>query len=463
MPKISILIPIYNVENYLRQCLDSVVNQTEHDLEIICVEDSSTDNSLKILKEYVQKDNRIKMISHSYNKGLCQTRKDGVIAATGKYIMFLDSDDYLSLNACENLYKKIEEKQVDFLQFGTTLIPETNVSEDMIKWTEDFLKPTEHLVENNIIHACYIDKIFNCSLWNKIWKTDCCKKAYNEIDDGYYVSSEDRYATFLIGFFSKKADGLLENYYFYRLGAGITGGQILDIERFKSRCQGALVVENIYKFLKGKNKFDEYESEFDAFKKSILDDCVDCWCHKLQAKDCKKGYQLLIEYWGGSSIVSTIGRCYFEKQNELLIKSMGIDELIIAIYYRYVGYSEMDPILKGYVEFYKKQKRKVYIITDDDAPEQSNSYMKCILFHIPSATVSNWSKYEDRCIAMERLLKETKISELYYLSPTSHLRSLDQLTIQSMGIKINICMDEYVLDRKNRKWYKKIPYSLFQS
>lgn len=73
MPKISILIPVYNVEKYLRECLESAINQTEKDIEIICVDDASEDSSLKILQEYANRDRRIKLIKHAENMGLCKT------------------------------------------------------------------------------------------------------------------------------------------------------------------------------------------------------------------------------------------------------------------------------------------------------------------------------------------------------------------------------------------------------
>ena len=118
MPKVSIIIPVYNVEKYLKQCLDSVVNQTMQDIEIICVNDCSTDNSLCILKEYAKKDSRIVIIDKDINEGLGCTRNVGQKHATGKYIMFLDSDDYIALDACEKLYNKIETDNVDVVFFN---------------------------------------------------------------------------------------------------------------------------------------------------------------------------------------------------------------------------------------------------------------------------------------------------------------------------------------------------------
>ena len=116
MPKISILIPVYNVEKYLCDCLDSCINQTMQDIEIICVNDGSTDHSLEILERYASKDARIKVISQE-NKGQLIVRKISVAHATGEYILFLDSDDWLELNVCEKLYDAILKYDVEILQF----------------------------------------------------------------------------------------------------------------------------------------------------------------------------------------------------------------------------------------------------------------------------------------------------------------------------------------------------------
>lgn len=118
MFKVSIIIPVYNVEKYLRQCLDSVVNQTLTDIEIICVNDCSPDNSAEILSEYAKKDNRIKIITLEENGGLGNARNVALKAVQGDYIMFLDSDDWLELDACEKAYSQISKNNNDFVILG---------------------------------------------------------------------------------------------------------------------------------------------------------------------------------------------------------------------------------------------------------------------------------------------------------------------------------------------------------
>lgn len=112
--KISIIIPVYNAEIYLKQCLDSVICQTFKDFECICINDGSTDNSLSILQEYANKDKRFKLINKK-NEGVSVARNTGIQNAAGKYISFVDSDDWITENYIEVLYNKIEKYGCDLI------------------------------------------------------------------------------------------------------------------------------------------------------------------------------------------------------------------------------------------------------------------------------------------------------------------------------------------------------------
>lgn len=110
-PTISVIVPVYNVENYLKECLDSICNQSFRDIEIICVNDGSEDNSLNILKEYKRLDSRISIISKE-NGGLASARNVGLNQAKGKYVYFIDSDDYLNQNALKECYELSKKKMI---------------------------------------------------------------------------------------------------------------------------------------------------------------------------------------------------------------------------------------------------------------------------------------------------------------------------------------------------------------
>lgn len=114
--KVSVIIPVYNVEDYLQECLDSICGQTLRDIEIICINDGSTDDSLRILEKFAAEDKRITIVSQR-NKGLSGARNTGVLFATGEYIYFIDSDDYIDKTALEYLYKEAKKDALDILYF----------------------------------------------------------------------------------------------------------------------------------------------------------------------------------------------------------------------------------------------------------------------------------------------------------------------------------------------------------
>lgn len=124
MVKISVIIPVFNTAKYLRECLDSIVNQKFMDMEIICVDDKSSDNSLDILNEYTTRYSNITVIEQTENKGASAARNAGISKATGKYIWFIDSDDYIVDGACEILYQFAEKTNADVVCMDNAFLNE---------------------------------------------------------------------------------------------------------------------------------------------------------------------------------------------------------------------------------------------------------------------------------------------------------------------------------------------------
>lgn len=131
MVKVSVIIPVYNVEKYLEQCLDSIIHQTLEEIEIICVDDGSTDNSLNILYTYQKKDNRIQVIEQK-NQYAGVARNNGIKAAKGKYVIFLDSDDFFETNMLESMYNQAEKDNSDVTICGWKAY--NNLTEQVVKY-----------------------------------------------------------------------------------------------------------------------------------------------------------------------------------------------------------------------------------------------------------------------------------------------------------------------------------------
>ncbi len=164
--KVSIIIPVYNVEKYLEECLDSAVNQTLKDIEIICVNDGSTDNSLDILKKYERKYKNITIINQE-NKGLSGARNSGLKIAKGKYVYFFDSDDIIDINLCKECYEISETKELDILTFDASVFYDDNSLESIHKF--DYSR--KDILNEEVMKG---DDYYNYSYLNKVYRSSAC-------------------------------------------------------------------------------------------------------------------------------------------------------------------------------------------------------------------------------------------------------------------------------------------------
>ena len=194
MIKISVIIPIYNVEQYLKKCLDSVINQTLKDIEIICVNDCSQDNSIKIAEEFAKKDSRIKIVKHTKNQGLGPARNTGIDVATGEYIFFLDSDDYIKNNILELLYDKASSTQSDVTFSQTEVFTELTD-----KYTTKRIKGLKNWIDCSDLSDFSVDmnnfensiSYINCVAWGKLYKTDFLTKNNIRFIDGKVIHEDN--------------------------------------------------------------------------------------------------------------------------------------------------------------------------------------------------------------------------------------------------------------------------------
>jgi len=158
--KISVIVPVYNTSKFLEQCLNSLINQTFQDMEIICVNDGSTDNSLEILNKYPQ----IKVITQK-NQGLSAARNTGIAAAQGEYIGFVDSDDWVDLDFYEKLYNAIISTDAD--------IAAATILRGEVKYRVNYQEEKIYTKLKDKINACNIPN--SCYVWNKLYKSELIK------------------------------------------------------------------------------------------------------------------------------------------------------------------------------------------------------------------------------------------------------------------------------------------------
>lgn len=238
MKKVSVIIPVYNVENYLRKCLNSLVNQTLKDIEIIVVNDGTTDNSQEIINEYVKKYPKKVVSIIQENGGQGAARNTGLLHAKGEYIGYVDSDDYVEENMYEELYKKAKEEDSDIVICGNNVVKENY---------ELFSKED-------------VDKEFllgKMAVWNKIYKKNIIVD--NKIQFRSKVWYEDLDFTMKVYFSSKKISYVDKPLYNYLLREGST----MNNNNIKRNLELIEAFDSLIDYCKDKKIYNKAKDEIE--------------------------------------------------------------------------------------------------------------------------------------------------------------------------------------------------------
>lgn len=264
-PKVSIIIPVYNVEEYLKECLDSVRNQTLVDIQIICVNDGSTDNSKYILDEYCKKDARFEVINKK-NGGLSSARNIAISLVRADYLTFLDSDDYLAANYLEEMYNLAEKFFLDLAICNAYKFDhkERSFFQKLYDFSELMGDKEVILIKSEKEKK----KILNVVVaWNKLFNKSFYKKNNFQFPEG--LSYEDNLVAWEAILKSKKLAIINKPLIFYRLHP-----LSLSSKRDISLFDALEVYTLIYKKLFHKNNI------YDAYKKIFIKHCLDIFIDK---------------------------------------------------------------------------------------------------------------------------------------------------------------------------------------
>ncbi len=454
MCKITIVIPICNVENYVKTCIESAMKQTLQDIEIICIDDASTDRSAKILKDCAKQDPRIKIISYDVNKSASQARKDGALAATGEFIMFLDGDDYLENNACEELYKSMAEKDVDILQFGTNVLNEGNLPERRIENLQNFLAPYPELLSGKeVFTGCFIDMKYRFTLWNKIYRSSLCKKAFQWIKDGYFPKAQDLYAFFVLCYFAESYVGIENTYYNYRFGAGITGKKELSLPQLERYCHSAYIADAMEEFIiQQKTTEDEYIEVAKTLRKNLLNESVNSWLTLVSPDMSAKGFDIVCQYWNKVEIVSLLCEKHYKKKKFLAEKILGAeciqfekkhDVKTIGIFYHRYTPGGVQRVISLLIPLYMEMGYKVVLFTDEFSEENEYALPDGVSrIVLPSSLKIKKKEYHKRAEAFLTAIREHNVDVLCYQAASSQKLLFDMLLLKLYQIPVILTVHE---------------------
>lgn len=294
MELVSIVLPIYNVEKYLRKCIETVINQTYTNVEIILVNDGSIDNSLEICKEFKEKDKRIKIINKK-NGGLSDARNVGLKNAQGKYICFIDSDDFISEKYIEELHNLIVENnaQIAVCSFENVDEDEKSISKkEIISQVISGKKILEQINDKSFYPASIV-------AWNKLYDINLFKNIIYPVGKIH----EDEFTTYKLYYLAEKVVTTSKCLYYYRkVPTSITN------RKFNIKKLDALeALEERVKFFKEKDEESLYELALIQYEKVLITHYVNC--KRYLKKSNKKQKELLEKYRSYYNEVMGFNKC----------------------------------------------------------------------------------------------------------------------------------------------------------
>ena len=447
MPKISVVIPVYNTEEYLEQCVESVLNQTMMDLEVICVDDCSRDSSYEIMKSFAAKDPRVKIYRFDESKSALQARKTGVLGSTGEYILFLDADDYLEQDACEKIYNKIRQEQVDILHFSSRVVNCANLPQSRIDSNQKLLTPYQNKLEGRaVFEGCFRDKKFFFTLWNKLINGDLCRKAFTYMEDKYLPKAQDLYSFFIIAYFAKSYMGwACEPLHNYCLGRGVVGSASMNPDKFERYCTQVNIVSALAKFSADRGELDQNQEILDKYHDQWIEECVRLWKNELPKEFAVEGWNILCRYWGVQNVISCVAKLFWYQRGDVARKLEQLPRIsladkkvkTIAIYYYHFTTGGVQRVMCLLAEMFIKLGYKVVIITDsEETAEDFPLPVGAERISIYTREQMDRDNVKPRLEAWDVLMQKYQFDMVFYHAWTSHVMLWDFLYLKNAGIPV---------------------------
>jgi len=437
-PILSIIVPVYNVEKYIKECLTSILNQTFNNFEILVVDDGSFDSSGMICDDFAAIDPRIKVV-HTKNSGTFNSRRTGILGSSGKYITFIDSDDfYTSNNSLEFVINLIVEKKVDILQFYCDVVSDCSATANTLKALNK--TPVDINGSKNIIESCFLNSAFSYNLWNKVYEGKIVRHVAKLLDECLMPSSQDAYLFFYIAYFSNSFS-LIETQpiYTYRIGNGLSTKRVLPFERFCQVSDDYKIIERHVKFLKNESTYDYYRNFIYEYKKKIVLYPCQILC-RIPRESMVDGFDLLCEKLPVHLLVRGL---FFTFRNNLggladiinsskYIRTHRFKHKIknIALYFPHYIQGGVERVISLQIPIFKQIADKVFLITDyiDENEYELPPDVKRIVID-PNCEAKRYEVFS-------QVLTENSIDLIIYHALSSRSLIFDILLFKLLNVKV---------------------------
>ncbi len=315
MPQLSIIIPAYNNSRYLPACVSSLATQDYQDIEIIIVDDASTDNTLSVAKNLAKQDKRIHLIRHKQNAGTLASRKTGILASRGRYVMLMDQDDELAPNALTSLIRFAQNHPADIYHFGVKVHATNEQACHAADGMTSFLTPIPRSLRGSEIlrYQFAPDGGFDWHVHHKMFFGDFARAAYSLAADTRLVLSDDLYMSFILCATASTYIAIPDSpWYNYYLGRGDTFGQQLtpraSMMMAQRDAQALSLLQDFVSQNHSEIKRSDWDNRLDDVRDRLIEHTMNEWKDNLPDNEKDQTLTQILNWWQADAVCGELYR-----------------------------------------------------------------------------------------------------------------------------------------------------------
>lgn len=443
--RFSIVMINYNGEKTVKRAVQSMLDQDYPDVEIICVDDASTDSGIDYLKECAEKHSNVRLVRHEVNQGRNNGRISGMKEATGDYILFLDSDDELCPNLCSTLATVLRNKNYDIVGFGTETVYDGIFSDEAKKANEDYLTQAEgEMSGEDIVDSYFNTGKINFTVWNKCYDKDLISKILKVIKSGVINLSEDYYFNFIVSHYAESYFGISDKMIRYSFGNGISTVRKLSYERILANVNSLKdAYGNCRLFAEetglGKNEISHANKGERA--------CIGGLFGKmrfLSSEEKEIAFDLIRKTFGDKQMISALASAFWGNvdyamsivdYSKMLPKKSNAFHTVGLYYHRlYNGGTER--LISQLAKYLSDVGYNVVVITDAEINELDYPLPESVARVVLNEKypVKTGDEYHTRYEKITSCIEKYKIDAVVYNAYASDFAPWDMLSVKSMGV-----------------------------
>lgn len=446
-PFISVIVPAFNAEAHIGGLIDNVLQQSFENVELIVVDDCSSDNT-KAIVEQAMTDPRVKLVVHDENEGPLAARMDGIDAANGDYALFLDADDALTSDACARIAGIANEIKYDIIHFNMNVINVSFAPDSDIKATEAFARPLgEELHGRDVLVECFANQRYGWNLANKAIKLDVCRRAQGKLPRIRLLRGEDALAYFFYAYYAQSYVGAPDEYlYNYYYGSGEDGKVQITMDEFRHMCSSKEVADVIRGFLESEGVLSDYWECYESTAMNLASHAARQYRLRVPSGDKASAFDYCQSVWGPLNTAVAFSRQYwnapesfarFVRDSEVFSRLGRKVKTIGTYYHHYLG-GGTEKVQQFLIGLWKRMGYRVVAFVDNlpaaadiDIADEADAY-----YLLPEAVKCTAASYAERAKALEQAVYCSEVDLMVYHYYDSKTLAWDMTLLKCSNIPV---------------------------